>query len=107
MGIEQRRGGGHYYYRKVRRGRQVASVYVGSGRFARLAAQVTQMQRQEREQARQAAAAEGALAADQDLAELGTLLDTLVRVVFLDAGYHRHKGQWRKRRTHETTDNEQ
>jgi len=101
MGLEQRTRGGHYYYRKVRRGRQVVSVYGGAGE---LAAQLTQMERQERERARQAMT-EGVLAVDQDLAELGILLDTLIGVTLLGSGYHRHKGQWRKRR-YETSSND-
>lgn len=106
MGLEQRRRGGHYYYRKVRRGRQVVSMYVGAGELATLIAQMDRTDRDERRRARQAAAAAGLLAVDQDIAALGTLLDILTDVVLLGAGYHRHRGQWRKRRTYETSDND-
>ena len=92
-----------YYYRSVKKQGRVSREYYGKGQFVELMAQIHAEQRQ----ARQATAA--ALKAErQQLADLDATLDRLdalaeaVSVVLLeDAGFHRHKGQWRKRRAHD------
>jgi len=52
-------------------------------------------QEQDRRCREEVAAAE---AADKELKELATLCDLLVEVGLLKIGYHKHKGEWRKRR---------
>ena len=47
------------------------------------------------------ASTDAAKAADKELKELAKLSDLLVEVELLNAGYHKHKGEWRKRRVRE------
>jgi multidrug efflux pump subunit AcrA (membrane-fusion protein) len=92
-----------YYYRSVKVRGRVTREYYGKGELVDFMARIHAEERQ----ARQARAA--AVKADrQQLADLDATLDRLdvlaeaVSVVLLEeAGYHRHKGQWRKRRAHD------
>jgi hypothetical protein len=98
MGWETR-GGRQYYYSKRRRGGRVVSRYVPAS-IAALAAQldtVTQAEREAERVARRSERAELAQLAGTG-ADLETIARALVRLALLDAGYHQHKGQWRKRR---------
>jgi hypothetical protein len=103
MGMEQR-GRTAYYYMKRRDGQRVISTYVGSGDRARLfAASDYHLQRAAAAE-RQAWAAERRRieAADALIRARAAVLHDLTRVVLGDAGYHQHKGQWRKRRDRRT-----
>jgi hypothetical protein len=96
---------GHlYYYRSVRDGRRVRSVYVGGGELGRLAAEEDAICRQIRENWRHKRRLELADACEDDT--LQRELDDLVAsaraaaaAVLEAAGYHQHdRSQWRKRR---------
>ena len=108
MAWEKREHSSNRYYTRSRRvdGR-VVREYVGCGLLAELAAGVDAMQRieaaMEREGLRQEA--EEAQAIDRQLEEMGKLSDLLAQVVFWPAGYHRRKGEWRKRRVEADSDN--
>ena len=98
MGWE-RRGNREHFYTARREGGRVVKEYVPVA-VAPFAAQLADEQRAERAGERDAAArarAElDALAATLDpLDELAALAH---RAAMLAAGYHNHKGQWRKRR---------
>ena len=99
MGWE-RRAGKFYYYRKQRRGRRVHSMYVGEGLIGQLCARLDR----EREQQRMAARA-----TCKAMREIETSIDRRLRRAEAEilavlcaalhaAGYHKHKGQWRKKR---------
>jgi hypothetical protein len=99
MGWEQRNGN-WYYYRKMRRGRQVVSEYFGAGPSAGIFAELDQMDRDEKMFARDEWKGQKA---DLDQIEMqaersSLLIRGIVRAHFLLAGYHPHKGQLRKRR---------
>jgi hypothetical protein len=100
MGFE-RRGGGSYYYRKVRRDGRVVSEYVGSGPLAWVKAWRVAFERVRRD-ARRASWEVRRARMDADEAEAVALFDeveAVAREVLEAAGYHRHKrGEWRKRR---------
>lgn len=99
MGWEKRNGRS-YYYRKRRDGDHVVSEYVGSGALAAICAQTDAESRQEREnerRARQQERDEDALI-DTELAEATSMFKTLTECCLLAAGFHKHKGQWRKKR---------
>jgi len=93
------RGGGTYYYRKRRTGEHVVSEYVGKGEIAELAAVWAYLDRAERQERR------AQLLADrQREKELDDMVDRAcadcretIAAVLEAAGFHRHKGQWRKR----------
>jgi len=99
MGLEQR-AGRFYFYEKHREGRRVVSRYVGGGALARMAAEMSAETRQEREQQRQQ---QRKIRDEQK--QINRQLDEQARIVaatagrFLQlAGFHKHKGQWRKKR---------
>ncbi len=99
MGWE-RRGNSQYYYRKIRRGRRVVSEYVGSGEFAILTALLDEEQRADRQEQQEAERRrrEEADQIDHELAQIDDKLRLLTTIMLEEAGYHRHKGQWRKQR---------
>jgi hypothetical protein len=92
-----------YYYRSVKIRGRVTREYYGKGPLVDLVARIHAEERQVRE-----ATAAARKAERQQLADLDATLDRLdafaeaVSVVLLeDAGFHRHNGQWRKRRAHD------
>lgn len=99
MGWEQR-GNKKYYYRKRREGDRVVSEYVGSGPLAELASTLDNLTRQEqslqREQMQREREAIRAL--DTEVEDVCTVIRVLTYGALLAAGYHTHKGQWRKKR---------
>ena len=99
MGWE-RRGSGLYYYRKHREGERTVSEYIGPGDLGILAAHLDNRRREEleakREAERKARTEHEAL--DATIDELGTITKALVTATLEEAGYHRHKRQWRRTR---------
>lgn len=99
MGYESR-GNQQYFYRKRRVGSKVVSEYAGSGSRGVLAAyeQATESE----EKARKRAEFERFKAIERENQKpLGTaekLIRDLTRATFMANGYHRHAGQWRRRR---------
>ncbi len=100
MGWENRNGKS-YYYRKEREGASVRSVYVGSGETARLIAQLDELQTDEREGKRALARIEREQWQEQDaeLAALSKIVDEVTAATLIAQGFHRHKRQWRRKRT--------
>jgi len=81
-------------------GGRVVREYVGTGVIAELSAQMDAEEREERDQAQAALKAE----CDSDCAQEKALTDycrtvgEVLTEALLAAGYHKHKGQWRRRR---------
>jgi hypothetical protein len=103
MGWETRRNGKRYYYEKERQGNRVVSRYIGAGALASLVAEINQLRQQRRQQerweAQQARNAFTELAATPEAITL--LLEDARRATaaaLVEAGYHQHKRQWRKKR---------
>jgi hypothetical protein len=92
----ERRGGRYYYYRKRRQGNQVVSEYIGAGELAESAAALDALEGQLRRAGREARLAR--LALDARVDEACDLIGALTYAALLAAGYHTHKGQWRKKR---------
>lgn len=100
MAWETRGGQSRYYTRSRREAGRVVREYVGGGPVGELAAALDRRDRDERD-ARWRADRE----ARQDLAALDAPLrglhedvDVLLRGALLVAGFHRHRGDWRRRR---------
>jgi len=93
-----RRGG--YWYRSRRNGGQVETEYLGAGILGQYAATIDAEEQERRREEREAQAAErqAQAAIDRRLDEAGAELRGLLREVLQAAGYHQHKGTWRKRR---------
>ena len=100
MGLE-RRGGGSYYYRKVRRDGRVVSEYLGGGLPACLEAWGAAIER-EKNLARRVAWEASRARLDEGEAEAIAMFDAVeavAREALEAAGYRRRKrGEWRKRR---------
>ena len=99
MGWEYRNGR-RYYYRKRREGRRVASEYVGTGLAGEIAEIFDAEDRRETEHKRrqlrkQKASAQGI---DSQVGEVEKYTRAIAQACLLLAGYHTHKGQWRKLR---------
>jgi hypothetical protein len=90
------RGNRRYYYRKRRDGDRVVSEYVGAGELAQTAAILDALEREIRRAERQKR--EEARALDAQIDEVCDLNRALTYAALLVAGYHTHKGQWRRKR---------
>jgi hypothetical protein len=99
MGIELRRGN-PYFYRKVRRGGRVVSEYAGAGVLGLAGAMMAEDDRVERRREVELWRAERERMEDEDRAIAGDFdrVEVRVREVLAAAGYHRLRGEWRKRR---------
>src|SRR5947208_1666991 len=92
---------GHsYYYRSVREGDRVRSEYVGQGEMAALIARANEFERNHRESMRKAAELERK---DEDqeeraIAEWFDGVQAVADEAMRAAGFHKHKGQWRRKR---------
>jgi hypothetical protein len=100
LGIETRRNGNFYYYRKVRRNGRVVSEYVAGGEIGALYAQMARLgqeraalERLDRRNQREAEQAQ-----EREARDLARQCQELAELALLAAGYHRHNGTWRKRR---------
>ena len=100
MAWETRQRGGLYYTRSRRENGRVVREYVGGGILGELAAAQDAHRRAEHEAQKQAWEAERERldALEAPLAALNTACRDLTRRSLEAAGYHQHKGQWRKRR---------
>lgn len=91
------RNGNRYYYRKRRIGDRVVSEYMGGdvgGLFAMLDENEQERRQLEREARRAEQEAQHAI--DKQIDEVIGLARTLADAAMIEAGYHRHKGQWRR-----------
>lgn len=108
MGWEDRERGSQYYYRKRREGRRVVSEYVGVGLVAQLAAEMDRTERvhkaAERAQWQREMAAHDAV--DKRIDEVCAQVHTLTQAALVAAGFHQHKGQWRRKRNEQSSDKE-
>jgi predicted proteasome-type protease len=92
----EQRGDRRYYYRKRRDGDRVISEYVGAGELAETAAALDALEREARRAERQSR--QEARALDAQIDEVCDLIRALTYAELLVAGYHTHKGQWRRKR---------
>jgi hypothetical protein len=113
MGWETRRNGKQYYYEKEREGDKVVSRYIGAGRLAPLVAEINQLRQERRQQQRWEAAItrdefSELAATPEDLTLLLEQARSATAAALVDAGYHQHKRQWRKKRvTNKNQDQDQ
>ena len=96
----EKRGEQRYYYRARWEGRRSIKTYFGRGPAALAAAREDEEKRAARAAQRYAAAIEKAreLPARELVTELDSQLNIAVYSALAKAGFHRHGGQWRKRR---------
>jgi hypothetical protein len=96
----ERRGDDFYYYQSEREDGKVRKKYIGRGELAQIIAHADETVRRVKAQRRDKDAE--ALADMQGLAsaadEILEAAEILARAEIVAAGYHRHKGEWRRRR---------
>jgi hypothetical protein len=93
MGWEKR-GNQKYYYYKIREGGRVRSKYMGTGFYAQLCDRLAENRRLEQAALRSEREADAEI--DRQLNEAGDAIYALTDAELHAAGYHNHKGQWRK-----------
>ena len=100
MGWDKKR----YYTRSKKVNGRVVREYVGSGEFAKLAAEVDALEREGREMARakERASREEFDCLDSLIEDFCDQSDQLIHAALKAVGFHQHKGQWRKRRARQT-----
>ena len=89
-----------YYYRSVREGERVRKEYVGSGTLGEVAAALDELKRRQRED-EAAYWREEHERLEQGAAfvrELEEAAEVFIRAQLLASGFHKHKGQWRRKR---------
>lgn len=96
----EKRGNKKYYYRKRRVGKKVISEYIGADPAAEKIALMDERERRKRMEERQVWKWRKAEieAIDVALDDLMNITRTLIHAYLLLAGYHHHKGEWRKKR---------
>ena len=96
----EERAGRRYYYRKVRKGGRVFSVYEGGGLGGKLA-EARDAERR-KESAREMRTLRAVLARqdaiDAKIDEAWRIVERAAHEALEAAGYHQHKRQWRLRR---------
>jgi transcriptional regulator with PAS, ATPase and Fis domain len=100
MGWEER-GGRRYYYRKVRKGGRVFSVYEGGGIDGEIAAAQDVVEQEKKTQTR--AELQREMAAqdriDNLIGESERIAQDAARRALEAAGFHQHKRHWRLKRS--------
>jgi len=96
MAAEMRKGK-LYVYRKRREGERVVSEYVGGSVLDLMAYQAEKQQR-ERKRERLRVVREEIETTDAELDRASAMIDSVVSQALASAGYHYHRGQWRKKR---------
>ena len=97
--------GRRYYYQRKRVNGRIEYTYYGSGPATPLMAELDQLDRERRQQERwEAQMARNEFTEVAATPEALTLLleqaHSAVAAALVDAGYHQHKRQWRKKREH-------
>jgi hypothetical protein len=95
MGWEHRHGR-PFYYRKVREGKRVRSIYIGNGEEAYLCSEMVEEKHHHDQRERMFRESENAI--ERQLAALNAQTATITKETLTTAGFHQHKGTWRKRR---------
>ncbi|MFP5260887.1 MAG: hypothetical protein ACLGJB_03150 [Blastocatellia bacterium] len=100
MGIEQRRNGNLYYYKKKRVGNRVISEYVGGGLVVDLAQKRAEIEQEQKQAERERQRIERMSMAeiDKQIDDFSRMVDTLMEAELISKGFHQHKRQWRRRR---------
>ena len=97
MGWESR-GNGEYYYLKEREGNKVRSIYLGTGPQAEVFVTEIEGGRKEKRyvQKQKQLEHEKEKRIDAELEKGCRFIKNIESMLFLLAGYHQHKRQWRK-----------
>ncbi len=91
---------GRYYTRSRKVNGRVVREYVGGGEVGALAAQLDAIERERREWERESwrKEKEEMEAFDDSVAKVCRMADIIAKAAMIAAGFHRHRGEWRRRR---------
>ena len=97
----KRINGREYYYRCEREAGRVTTTYVGAGDLGHLSEMLDAELRAEREAEREAVRVEReeANVEEQAISEWFDGVQAVADAAMVAAGFHKHKGQWRRKRT--------
>ncbi len=100
MAWETRRGKDAYYTRSKKVDGRVIREYVGTGEFAELCADIDDLTKQQRNFDNTAKRSKRTAAREQEAAmiEYCKTIDQIMIDALIECGYHRHKGEWRRKR---------
>jgi hypothetical protein len=92
--------GRRYFYKSEREGGRVKSTYFGAGESGSLMAEWIALERLEREAERERERGERGEsdAAERSISDWFDGVQAVADAAMLAAGFHKHKGQWRRRR---------
>ncbi|MDA1052703.1 MAG: hypothetical protein O3C40_19790 [Planctomycetota bacterium] len=99
MGWEKDR----YYTRSRKVNGRVVREYIGGGEVGALVAQMDAVERERREWERECwrLEKEEMEAFDSSVAKVCQMADIIAKAAMVAAGFHRHRGEWRRRRVQE------
>ena len=91
---------GRYYTRSRKVNGRVVREYVGGGAVGALAAEMDAIERERREFERELwrMEKEEIEAFDESVAKVCQMADIIAKAAMVAAGFHRHRGDWRRRR---------
>ncbi len=91
---------GRYYTRSRKVNGRVVREYIGGGDLGVLAAELDAIERKRREYERESwrIEKEEIETFDKSIAKVCEMADIIARAAMLAAGFHRHRGEWRRRR---------
>ena len=94
---------GRYYTRSRKVNGRVVREYVGGGAVGALAAEMDAIERERREFERELwrMEKEEIEAFDESVAKVCQMADLIAKAAMVAAGFHRHRGEWRRRRVQE------
>jgi hypothetical protein len=92
--------GRRYYYKSERAGGRVKTTYFGAGESGLLISRMEAIEREEKEEEREQRRAEReeSLAEDKAVADWFDDVQAVADAAMIAAGFHKHKGQWRRKR---------
>lgn len=94
------RGNNSYYYRKRRIGEKVVSEYIGKGRVAEDIVDLDLAERQFQKEAldQEKRDFDEIEALSLQVTEAENLIKHILSIYLIASGFHKHKGQWRRKR---------
>ena len=93
---------GRYYTRSRKVNGRVVREYVGGGEIGAVAAQLDEIERERREHERRRwrMEKEEIETFDRSITKVCQMADIIAKAAMVAAGYHLHRGEWRRRRVH-------
>ena len=92
----ENRHGRLFYYRKVRQGKRVRSIYMGNGAAAEQCSEKVLEKHRRQQQERVSRESDNAI--ERQIDALDAKVMAITTNTLITAGFHQHKGTWRKKR---------